>query len=154
MVTIQTIENIKLGSRITFYNGIYAIIFGLFSILFYNTLMLANFRAIDSVWQVFTKYNPEISSLFFNLALAKAFLLISMGLAIMYLSSYILKKKNKSAWVMLFIIGIIFWAGLLTTEIFNKNVYTITISFIGWISFVIGMLIPISYYTQKSYEEY
>ena len=154
MVTIQTIENIKLGSRITLYNGIYAILLGILSIIFYDKLMLTSFRAINSVWQVFTKYNPEISALFFNLILAKSFFLIAIGISIWFLSDYILRKKSKSAWLILFVIGIVFWAGLLTTEIFNKNIYTITASFIGWLSFIIGMVIPIKYYTHKNYEEY
>lgn len=154
MVSIQTIQNIRFGSRITFYNGIYAIFVGIFTIVFYNSMMFTNFRAIDSVWQVFLKYNPEISSLFFNLILIKGIFIIALGITISYLSSYILKKKSKTAWLYLFIIGIIFWAGYLTTEIFNKNIYTVTISFIGWLFFIIGMIIPINYYTHKNYDEY
>lgn len=154
MVTIQTIENIKLGSKITLYNGIYAILTGLFYILCYNWIMRENFRAVKSVWQVFYKYNPDISSLFFQLFFLKGLLIIALGIFIIYLSIFINKKKEKSTWVILFITGVIFWAGLLITEVLSRNIYTILLSFFGWFSFVIGQLIPIKYYVHKVYDSY
>jgi len=154
MVTIQTIENIKRGSKITLFSGIYAIFVGLFYIFFYNWIMYNNFRKIDSIWQIFTKYNPEISNFFFYLFLSKGLFIIALGICVIYLSIFIMRKKDKTAWVILFVIGLVFWAALLTIEMLTKNVYTISLSFIGWLIFIIGMIIPIKYYTQKSYDEY
>ena len=152
MLTVKTLESIKLGSRITLYNGIFAVILGIAYMLCVKFILFTNFVAIDSVWQVFSKYNPEISSLYVELAILKGIFIVAIGVSIIYLSSFILKRKDRAAWVVLFIIGLIFWPSLLTFEIFDKNIYAIVLSFIGWLSFIIGMLIPISYYTQKVYE--
>lgn len=153
-MNIQTIQNIKKGSKITFTNGIYTILLGLFIIIFKNWILEEDFRSIQSVWRLFTKYNPEITSLFYKLVVLQGIFVISIGITIIYLSYLIRKKKEKSTWVFLFIIGLIFWAGYLTISIFNKNFWLIVLSFIGWISFIIGMILPIKYYIQKSYMEY
>jgi hypothetical protein len=154
MLTIQTIQNIKRGSRITYFNGLYAIILGLVYIAFFKLILKINFRNIDSIWEVFSKYNPEISGLLVRLFLLKAVFIIVMGIIIIYLSKYILKKKDKNAWFVLFIIGVIFWASLVTLEAFDKNWYTIGAASIGWIIFIIGMLLPIKYYIEREYNEY
>jgi len=154
MITIKTVERIRNGSLMTMYNGIYAVLFGLVYLLLVNLIAKMNFRTIDVVWQVFSKYNPAISSLFIKLMIVKGILIIPIGIAIIYLSTYILKKKDKTAWVVLFIIGLVFWPTLLTFEILDKNIYTIIASFVGWITFIIGMVIPIRYYTQREYSEY
>jgi hypothetical protein len=117
-------------------------------------LVKIDFRAIDIVWQVFEKYNPGISSLLIRLIILKCVFIIGFGIAVIAFSVYILRKKNKTAWVILFLMGLIFWASMLSIEIFNKNVYTIALSFIGWLSFVIGMVIPIRYYLEREYTEY
>jgi hypothetical protein len=113
-----------------------------------------NFRSIDVIWQVFDKYNPAIGALFIKIMILKGIFIIAFGFIFIAFSSYILKKKDKSAWAVLFFIGIIFWASLLTLEIFSKNAYTIIASLFGWITFVIGMLLPIKYYMQKEYTDY
>lgn len=154
MVNIRTIENIKLGSKITLYNGIYAVIIGFFYLFFTEFIIKVNFRAIDSIYQLFDKYNPEISALFTKILVLQGILIITLGACIIYLSAYIIKKKDKVAWAILFPIGLIFWGGLLAVEILNKNVYTIVFSLIGWVSFIIGMVLPYKYYLRKSYEEY
>jgi hypothetical protein len=154
MLTIQTVENIKRGSRITLFNGIYAVIIGVLYLFFMIPLIKMNFREISVVWQVFSKYNPELTSMLLQLIIFKGIIIIGVGVIIIYLSNFILKRKDKTAWVILFIIGLLFWASLLTFEILSKNFYTITASFIGWLMFVIGMLIPIKYYLEKEYPDY
>ena len=77
------------------------------------------------------------------------FLLISFGVFIIYLSVVILKKRDKLAWVVLFIGGISGWAGLFVVNILAKNLIIIVLSSIGLISFIIGMVIPIKYYIRK-----
>jgi len=155
MVTIRTIENIKLGSRITFLNGIYAILLGIFYIVSSNFLLTVNFRQIqDASWGFFEKFNPEIATLFGRLFILVGLIIIAAGICIIYLSHIIAKKKEKDFWIVLFIIGIIFWTGLFIIEALNKNIYTISLGFIGWISFIVGMLIPIKYYLEKPYDRY
>jgi hypothetical protein len=155
MVTIRTVQNIKLGAKITFVNGIYAIICAILYFIFFEFLMTINFSKIEGAsWGFFDKFNPAIGSLFFRLFLLVALVIIAMGAAIMYLSYNIMKKKEKDLWVVLFIVGMIFWTGLFTIETLNKNYYTMIFSFIGWLSFIIGMLIPIKYYLEKPYTEY
>jgi len=155
MVTIRTVQNIKLGSRITFANGVYAILLGIFYLVFTNFIMKINFRAIDGIsWGFFDKFNPQIGWLFFRLFILLGLVLIAVGACIIYLSHIIAKKKEKDFWVVLFIIGIIFWTGLFVIEALNRNIYTIVLSFFGWLTFIIGMLIPIGYYLEKPYKEY
>jgi hypothetical protein len=113
-----------------------------------------DFRRIEVVWQVFAKYNPAIAAMYIKMLILKGVLIITFGVVIVYLSNYILKKKDRTAWINLFIFGLIFWASLLTIEILNKNPYTIAASFIGWIMFIIGILLPIRFYMQREYEEY
>ena len=125
MLTVQTIHNIKRGAWMTYYNGIYAVILGVVYMFFVKTIVKMNFKSMDAVWQVFSKYNPELSSMIIRVLILKAILVIAIGVAIIYLSNYIIKKKEKAAWVMLFIIGLIFWGTLLAVEIFDKNLYTI-----------------------------
>jgi hypothetical protein len=154
MVTIRTIENIKLGSRITFANGIYAILLGIFYFIMKDFILKINFRSLGSSWGFFDKFNPEISALFGRLFILVGLIIIATGAGIIYLSHIIQKKKEKDFWIVLFIIGIIFWTGLFIIEALNKNIYTITLSFVGWLTFVIGMLIPIKYYIEKPYVDY
>lgn len=154
MITIQTVHNIRRGARITFWNGIYAILLGILSLVFMNPLIKMNFRNINVVWQVFSKYNPEIASFFIKMLILKGVFVILMGVIILSLSEYILKKKDKTAWVLLFTIGLIFWASLLTIEILSKNVYSISASLVGWVFFIIGMLLPIKYYLQGEENSY
>lgn len=72
----------------------------------------------------------------------------------MYLSDFIFKRKEKTTWVVLFISGIISWGGLVIISFLFKNKLLIILSFIGWGLFIIGMLLPISYYVSKGYREY
>ena len=150
----MNIQRVKQGALITLYNGIYMIILGALYIIFFKFNMKQNFDAISSVWVLFAKYNPKITFLFLLFSLVIGVLLISLGIVIIYLSHFIYKRKEKMPWVILFISGIISWAGLLGIAIFSKNLLFIILSFIGWLTFVFGMLLPISYYTQKQYREY
>lgn len=154
MLTIRTLENIKRGARITTFNGIYAILLGIVYLGFFKLILKQNFEAISVVWQVFAKYNPAINSLFIKLMIIKGLFIITLGIVIIYLSTYILKKKDKATWVALFIIGLIFWPSLLTFEILDKNWYTAGAAFFGWLTFIIGMLIPIGYYMQREETDY
>ena len=149
MITIQTVENIKKGGKITLANGIYAIILGICYIIFYDYIMNISFKNYDFLWHTFTEYNPEISNFFLYTFMSKGIFMISLGICIIYFSNFIIKKKDKTAWVVLFIIGLVFWASLLTFEIFTRNIYLIVASFIGWLMFILGMTIPLKYYTQK-----
>jgi cbb3-type cytochrome oxidase subunit 3 len=154
MLTIETVGNIKKGSRITFFNGIYTIILGILYLVFLKTFLKMNFRSIEVIWQLFEKYNPALAALFIKMMVLKGIFVIAFGIIFIAFSMYILKKKDKNAWAVLFFIGIIFWASLLTLEILSKNWYTISASLFGWITFVIGMLLPIKYYMQRDYSEY
>lgn len=154
MFTIRTLEKIKTGSKLTLANGIYALAYGILYLILLGIIARMNFRAIGKAWTVFKEYNPEMASIFLRLMVAKAILIIALGIAIIYLSVHILKKKDKKAWVILFLIGLILWPPLLTLEIMDKNLYGAIISFIGWLSFIIGMLIPIKYYLEKEYPAY
>jgi len=154
MITIRTLQKIRAGALTTLFNGIYAVILGFIYIFFRGFILNNNFHSINAIWRVFSKYNPEISAMYLRLFMIKAIFIIAIGITIIYFSSYVLKKKEKTTWVNLFIIGIIFWPSLFLFDIFDKNFYMISLSFIGWISFIIGMLIPIRYYMQKEYTEY
>ena len=154
MLTIKTVENIKRGAWTTLFNGVYAVLFGIVYLSFFKFILKVNFKAIDVVWQVFAKYNPEINYLFIKLMILKGIFIIAIGILIIYLSDYILRKKDKGSWISLFIIGLIFWASLLAFEILDKNIYTIALVFLGWAWFIAGMLIPIRYYTQRDYGDY
>jgi hypothetical protein len=52
MLTIQTVENINRGSKITIFNGIYAILLGIAYLIFLIPLLKMNFRRIDVIWQI------------------------------------------------------------------------------------------------------
>jgi hypothetical protein len=99
-------------------------------------------------------YSWDISYLFYLFNILIGLLLISNGITIAYLSDFIIKRKEKITWVILFITGIISWAGLLTISILFQSIVLIVLSFIGWLIFIIGMLLPISYYLEKPYKEY
>ena len=77
-----------------------------------------------------------------------------MGIMVIYLSDLIIKRKDKMTWAILFLFGIINWVGLLIMTILLKNLMLIILTFIGWFSFIFGMLLPIQYYLEKSYREY
>lgn len=154
MLTIKTLETIKRGARITYLNGVYAIVIGALYLAFMKFILKTDFKSLDVIWQVFAKYNPGINNLFYNFIILKGVFIICIGIAILYLSSNILKRKEKGTWISLFLIGIIFWSILLTIEIMNKNLYAIIATFIGWLMFIIGMLLPIRYYVDRDYTEY
>ncbi len=150
----MNIHRVKQGARITFYNGIYLSLLGLFFIFFNDYVMRTSFRAISELWGFFTRYDANISKLFVFFLIIIGILMISNGIYISYLSDYIMKRKEKITWVILFISGIINWVGLLIISILLKNLGLIILAFLGWLSFIIGMIIPIRYYLEKSYREY
>ena len=150
----MNIQRVKQGARITYFNGIYMILLGFFFIFYTNKNMKQNFLAIDQLWGFFTKFNPEISTLFYLFNVLIGLFLISTGITTMYLSDFIYKRKEKMTWVVLFLSGLISWAGLLTISILFKNWILIVLSLVGWAMFVTGMLLPINYYLEKRYREY
>ena len=154
MLTIQTVENIKRGSKITLFNGIYTIILAIVYLSTLRIIAKMNFKVINVVWQVFDKYNPTITFLFIKLMILKSIFMLIFGIIIIAFSIYLMRRKDKTAWVILFFTGLLFWASLLTLDIMDKNPYTITASFIGWLMFIIGMLIPIRYYLEREYTDY
>ena len=150
----MNIQRVKQGARITLYNGVYMIIVGIINIIMMSQIMRQSFRMISELWGFFLRYSPKIAYLFelFNILLA--IFMISNGIFMIYLSDFIIKRKEKMTWVVLFISGIVSWAGFLTISILFKNYIMIILSAIGWLSFVIGMILPIKYYLEKNYREY
>jgi len=86
--------------------------------------------------------------------MTNAFFLISFGILIIYLSYFILKRKDKLAWAVLFFAGIFSWASLFIINFMKGSWFMIVASFIGWASFVIGMILPVRYYLRKEYPEF
>jgi len=150
----MNIRRVKQGAKITLYNGVYMILFGIFYISFFTINMKTNFNSIDQLWGFFAKFNPQIAHMFYLFSILIGIFLISMGILIIYLSDFIIKRKEKMTWVLLFISGIISWVGLLAITFFLKNYLLIILSFIGWLMFIFGMLLPINYYLEKNYREY
>jgi len=150
----MNIRRVKQGAKLTLYNGIYMILFGIFYAFSVQFNMKQNFNAINQVWGFFAAFSPEITQLFLLFNILIGLFLISTGITIIHLSDFIIKRKDKMTWVTLFISGLIAWGGLLLISILFKNQILIILSLIGWISFVIGMLLPIQYYLEKSYREY
>jgi len=140
---------IGLGSLITLYNGIYAVAYGLLMIIFGKIVLSEYFRKIPLNWRIFAENFPERAGLHFSLLLIQAFFLISLGVFIVYLSYFILKKRDKLAWVVLFSGGIISWASFFIINVLIGSPVIMIFSFIGWVSFVVGMIIPLKYYIQK-----
>jgi hypothetical protein len=154
MLTIKTLERIKRGAKISLISGVYAIILGILYLSFIKFIVRMNFRAINVVWQVFEKYNPGIASYFIKLMILKGIFIIIFGIIIISVSVYILRRKDRTGWAVLFFLGLAFWVSVLIIEILDKNFYTIAASIVGWIIFVIGMMIPFKYYTISDYDEY
>jgi len=150
----MNIKRVKQVANTTFYNGIYMIFLGIFYILFVKFNMNSNFESISELWGFFSKFNPEISYLFYLFNVLIGLFLVSTGITTIYLSDFIYKRKEKMTWVILFLSGIISWGGLFAISILFQNWILITMSFVGWLSFIIGMLLPIKYYLEKSYREY
>jgi len=150
----MNIQRVKQGARICYANGLYMMLLGLFLIFFDNMNMKINFIEINELWGFFSKFNPEIATILILLQTLVGGLLFSSGIITIYLSDYIIKRKEKITWIMLFCFGIINWVGLLITSILLGNSILITATFIGWASFCLGMLLPINYYLQKSYRDY
>jgi len=150
----MNIRRVKQGAKLTIYNGIYMILFGVFYAIFVRFNMKQNFNAISELWLFFAKFNPEITQLFILFNILIGLFLISTGITIIHLSDFIKKRKDKMTWVILFLSGIISWGGLLIISFLFKNWVLIILSLIGWISFIIGMILPIKYYLEKNYREY
>ena len=150
----MNIKRVKQGARITLINGIYMILIGLFYNFFINLNMKINFSSISKLWGFFLRYSPKISYLFQIFNHFIGVLLISLGIIIIYLSYFIIKRKEKMTWAILFLSGITFWAGFLILSILLKNSLHIILAGFGWISFVIGMVLPIRYYITKNYRAY
>lgn len=143
------IRLIRLGSIVTLINGVYAILLGLFFVIYSKFLISAYFEEFPEVWEILVrKWISDISQ-YYLILIYTGFLLISFGVFVIYLSFLILKKRDKLAWVILFSGGIFGWAGLFIVNILAKNLIITILSFVGWVSFVLGMLIPIKYYVKK-----
>ena len=145
------VKLIRIGSLITLYNGIYAILVGLFFIFFSKFLILKYFESFPEIWEILVKKWLSDISNYFLILIYTGCLLISFGIFIIYISVFINKRKDKLAWVILFLAGIIGWAGMFVLNIFAKNIIISILSFVGWGSFIIGMLLPIKYYLKKEY---
>jgi hypothetical protein len=78
------------------------ILLGIFYVFFIKWNMKHSFLSIDEFWGFFARYNPEIANLFFLFNVLVGVFLISHGIVIMYLSDFILKRKEKLTWVVLF----------------------------------------------------
>jgi len=143
------IRLIRLGSIITLLNGIYAIILGLFFVFYSRFLISGYFKQFPEIWEILVKkWLSDISQ--YNLILIyTGLLLVSFGIFIIYLSVFIMRTRDKLAWVVLFSGGIVAWAGLFVANILAKNLIVTIISLVGWVSFIIGMIIPIKYYLRK-----
>jgi len=150
----MNIQRVKQGAKITYYNGIYMIMFGLFYIFFVKFNMKANFNSIEQLWGFFARYSSDISYLFYLFNVLIGLFLISSGITVMHLSDFIIKRKDKMTWVILFVSGLIAWVGLFIISVLFKNWVLIVLSFIGWADFVFGMVLPIHYYLEKNYREY
>jgi hypothetical protein len=142
---------IRLGSLITLYNGIYAIILGFFMVIFSRFLIQKYFEPFPEIWEILVKKWISDLSQYHLILIYAGFLLVSFGIFIVYLSLFIMKRKDNLAWAVLFFGGIIGWASIFIVNILAKNFIMILLSFIGWASFIIGMVIPIKYYLQKGY---
>ena len=101
-----------------------------------------------------SRFNPEIANIFILFHILIGILLFSSGIMILYLSDYIIKRKEKMTWIILFIIGITNWVTLLIISLILGNILLIILTAIGWLTFIFGMLLPIKYYLEKSYREY
>jgi hypothetical protein len=150
----MNIRKVKKGAKITFYNGIYMILFGVFYVIFVRFNMKQNFDAIKELWGFFSKFNPEITLLFYLFNILIGLFLISTGINIMHLSDFIIKRKDKMTWVILFVSGLISWSGLSIISWLFKNKILMSLSLVGLITFIFGMILPIKYYLEKSYKEY
>lgn len=148
------VKLIRLGSKITLYNGVYAVFLGFLFIIFSKFLIREYFKSFPEVWEILVKKWLSDISQYFLILIYTGFLLISFGIFIIYLSIFITKRKDKLAWVALFLGGISGWAGLFIVNILAKNWIVVILSSIGWVSFIIGMLIPIKYYLQKELPEF
>ena len=142
---------IRLGSLITLYNGIYAIVYGILILIFSKIIIAEYFRKNPIPWSLFTVNFQYPAKLYYSLMFTDAFLLISLGIFIIYLSYFILKRKDKLSWIILFLAGIISWGGLFIVHIIMGSLIITILSFIGWVSFAVGMIIPIKYYIYKEY---
>jgi len=145
------VKLIRYGSLISLYNGIYAVAYGILIFIFDKILIAEYFRNSPVKWFFFSKTFPYNAKLYSYLLMINAFFIISLGIFIIYLSYFILKRKDKLAWVILFGSGILSWAGLFIMNILLKNWILIGLSFIGWASFAVGMILPIRYYVKKEY---
>jgi hypothetical protein len=150
----MNIRKVKQGAKITYYNGIYQIILGVYYILFFDFNIRRSFKAISELWGFFERYNSNIASLIYFLNILIGIFLISTGITTMYLSDFIIKRKEKMTWVVLFISGLVSWGGLVVISFFLKNYYFMGAVFLGWFTFIFGMLYPIRYYLEKGYREY
>ena len=150
----MNIRKVKQGAKITWYNGIYMILFGIFYAVFIKFNMKQNFNAINELWGFFAKFNPEITFLFYLFNILIGLFLISTGITMIHLSDFIIKRKDKMTWVILFVSGLIAWGGISIISYLFKNKILILLSLIGWFVFIIGMLLPINYYLEKNYREY
>ena len=150
----MNIQRVKQGARITLYNGIYMIILGLYYIFFIKTNMKITFDSIYLLWGFFTRYNGNVAYFFFLFNIFIGVLLISQGILIIYLSDFIIKRKEKMTWTMLFLSGIITWAVLLVISILLNNWLLSILTGVGWLTFLLGMVLPIKYYLEKNYREY
>lgn len=148
------VKLIRLGSLITLYNGIYSIILGIFMIIFNRFLMIKYFISFPESWEILVKKWITYISQYNLILIYTGFLFISFGIFIVYLSIFIMKRKDNLAWAVLFFAGILGWAAVFIINIVAKNIIMSVLGFIGWVSFVVGMTIPIKYYLQKGYPRF
>jgi len=145
---------IRLGSLITLYNGIYAVVCGLFMVIFSRFLIKKYFEPFPEIWEILVKKWISDISQYHLILIYTGFLLVSFGIFVIYLSIFVMKRKDNLAWAVLFFGGILGWASIFLVNILAKNLIMIILGFIGWTSFIIGMIIPIKYYLQKGYPRF
>ncbi len=145
---------IKWGSLLTLYNGIYAIIMGFFMVVFSKFLIKKYFEPFPEIWDILVKKWISDISQYHLILIYTGFLLVAFGIFVIYLSIFVMKKKDNLAWFVLFFGGLLGWASIFIVNILAKNLVMGLLGFIGWASFIIGMLIPVKYYIQKGYPRF
>jgi len=148
------IKLIRWGSLMTMYNGIYAIFYGILTLSFSKVILSEYFNSSPVPWRLFASSFPYRANLYYSLLLTSSFFMISLGIFIIYISYFVLKRKDKLAWVILFSGGILSWASLFIISWITGSWIIRVLSFVGWVSFIIGMALPLKYYLKKDYHEF
>ncbi|MCP8323617.1 MAG: hypothetical protein L6N96_05510 [Candidatus Methylarchaceae archaeon HK02M2] len=145
--------SVKIGSKVMFTMGIYALAVSLFWIFLTESMFMSDFAAYTGQsWSDFLASSPKPAELYLTTKRLFGIEIFLISLLIILITHKSYSRAEKWSWYALLIAGIILWGSLIGYRIVIGYLAPSIITFIiGAVLFVIGITLPAKEILGKKY---